>query len=129
MENSTWILFAVGALALWFLFRPQVPKEAVLSPADLRSAKEGQKDLQLIDVRTAGEFRGGRIAGAKNIPLGDLGGRLGELSKGKPLIVYCHGGNRSAVALGTLRKNGFTQAKHLAGGITAWQGAGLPLIR
>jgi len=61
----------------------------------------------LLDVRSPGEFSAGALPGARNIPVQSLGSRLGELPKGKPIVVYCASGMRSASALGLLKKNGF----------------------
>lgn len=124
MDN--WMGWALGAVVLYFVFKPRLPADAKLSPGDVRDAIANDKNLQLVDVRTRGEFGSGHIAGAKNIPLDQIGGRLDELSKEKPLVVYCRSGHRSAMALKRLRAAGFSMAKHMEGGIMAWQGAGLP---
>ena len=53
----------------------------------------------IVDVRTAGEFRGGHIKGAINIPLDEVKSRTAELKKkNKPVITCCRSGNRSGVA-------------------------------
>lgn len=127
MDN--WMVWAAGAVLLYFMLKPGVPADAKLSPAEVKDAMAKQKDLQLLDVRSAGEFKGSRLSGARNLPLGDIGGRLAELSKEKPLIVYCRSGARSSAALKQLRGAGFAQAKHMQGGIMAWQGAGFPVFR
>lgn len=62
---------------------------------------------QLVDVRTPAEFQAEFIAEAENIPLSDLPGRLSELSRDFPVIVYCRSGNRSGQASAFLRANGF----------------------
>jgi rhodanese-related sulfurtransferase len=127
MEN--WMWWAAGAAVLFFMMRPSVPADAKLSPGEVKDAVGKEKALQLVDVRTQGEFSGGHLAGAKNIPVSDIGSRLNELSKEKPLIVYCRSGARSSAALKQLRAAGYAQAKHMNGGIMAWQGAGLPTTR
>ena len=60
------------------------------------------------------------LPGAVQIPLGDLPARVGELDPAAPIVVYCHLGVRSAAARTLLESAGFTQARHLAGGIDAW---------
>ncbi len=74
----------------------------------------------LLDVREPYEVAIAALPAAVNIPLGELEDRIGELDSGVPLVVYCHLGVRSATALARLEKAGFTQARHLAGGIDAW---------
>lgn len=74
---------------------------------------------QLVDVRTPGEFGGGHIAGARNIPVDTIGSRLGELDKTRPVVVYCRSGGRSAAAAGVLVGAGFSSVSDL-GPMSAW---------
>lgn len=61
----------------------------------------------VVDVRTAGEFRAGSSPGSVNIPLGELERALSRLDPGKPVIVCCASGARSAAAGAILKKHGF----------------------
>jgi hydroxyacylglutathione hydrolase len=81
----------------------------------------------LLDVRAPREREQKRIHGSVSIPLNHLGERLSELPSDRPLIVYCAGGYRSSIAASILQRQGFTQVSELAGGITAWEAANLPL--
>lgn len=83
-------------------------------------------DHILIDVRTPGEFNGGHIAGAVNIPVEELDQRLSEVPTDKDIVVYCRSGNRSATASRILTSSGF-EGVYDMGGIIAWQQAGLPI--
>lgn len=85
----------------------------------------------VLDVREDNEVRGGKIKGARHIPLGQLKGRVNELeqAKEKPVLVYCRSGNRSAHACHMLTKMGFQNVSNLAGGIMAWESANLPLSK
>ena len=80
-------------------------------------------------MRETSEFVGGHLPEARNIPLGKLKDRVGEIDgfKERPLILCCASGVRSATACGDLKKLGFNQLHNLAGGIDAWRSAGLPL--
>ena len=69
----------------------------------------------LIDVRNPEEFQGGSIPDAVNIPLGQLRGKLGELSKDKEYLVTCQVGLRGYLACRILTQNGFT-CRNLTGG-------------
>ena len=74
----------------------------------------------LLDVRSPAEFDRGHIPGARNIPLQQLGDRLGELGeKTAPIVVHCAAGVRSASAVSRLRGAGFT-AVHDLGAMSAW---------
>jgi rhodanese-related sulfurtransferase len=88
-----------------------------------------REDALVVDVREANEFAAGHVLGAKNLPLARLDASGADLAKKKerPVIVYCDGGERSAKALATLKKLGFTRVANLSGGLGAWQQAGLPV--
>ncbi len=85
----------------------------------------GQKEVRLIDVRTAEEYAEGHLFGAENIDVKDsnfaqrVEGIEGEVA------VYCRGGRRSLKAAEQLAANGCT-VYNLDGGILAWQKAGKP---
>lgn len=85
----------------------------------------------VVDVREPAEFSAGHLRDAKNIPLGELSKRMGELDKfkSKTVIVMCQSGNRSAGAAAQLKKAGFSDAFSLEGGIAAWQAQGLPVVK
>ncbi|MBL7964455.1 MAG: rhodanese-like domain-containing protein [Flavobacteriales bacterium] len=85
---------------------------------------------QLIDVRTAAEFREGHLQGARNLDWtnGDLERALNILDKQAPVLLYCASGRRSAAARATLLKAGFTDVRDLQGGIRAWAAQGLPVV-
>ncbi len=86
------------------------------------------EDALVLDVREDSEYRDGRIPKAKHIPLRQLKTRLGELQKYKdrPIIAVCRTGSRSSHACSELRRAGFEKVNNLAGGMVAWEQAGLP---
>jgi phage shock protein E len=74
----------------------------------------------LLDVRTPGEFAGGHLPGAVNIPVDELQAELRQLpDPGRVIVVYCRSGMRSSRATGLLRRAGF-QTVHDLGGIGNW---------
>jgi len=81
----------------------------------------------MVDVRAPGERQQKRIPGSVGIPLTRLAERLSELPADRPLLVYCAGGYRSSIAASLLQRHGFPQVSEIAGGITAWDAARLPL--
>ena len=99
------------------------PQEAVLL--------FNHEDALVLDVREQSEWSDGHIGKAKHIPLGQLKTRLNELEKynDKPIVVVCRSGNRSGSACGTMKKAGFEKMYNLAGGMMAWEQAGLPRER
>lgn len=73
----------------------------------------------LVDVRSPGEFAGGHLPNARNIPVDALGARIGELNADQVIVVYCRSGARSANAARLLRAEGFGQV-HDLGGMGRW---------
>jgi glyoxylase-like metal-dependent hydrolase (beta-lactamase superfamily II)/rhodanese-related sulfurtransferase len=80
-------------------------------------------ELQVVDVRGPGEFAGGALPGAVNLPLPRLRSMLDQLDRTRPVLVNCAGGYRSSVAASLLRAQGFTDVSDLLGGWRAWQAA------
>jgi len=91
-----------------------------MSPHELKRRMDAREPFELIDVREPFEYEIARIDGAKLIPLGEIGERLSELQRERPIIVHCHSGKRSAQAVGLLQQHGFTRVYNLEGGIDAW---------
>ena len=81
----------------------------------------------LLDVRAPREREAKHIAGSRAVPLNHLAERLQELPRDRPLLVQCAGGYRSSIAASLLRQRGFGNVSEIAGGVTAWEAAGLPL--
>src|ERR1700761_1575472 len=85
-----------------------------------------QGDVQLIDVRQPHEHEAGRIAGDRLIVLDRLSAEAGSIDRERPVVFYCRTGGRSAIATQAFEQAGF-DAHNLAGGLVAWDGAGLPM--
>ncbi|HET7785067.1 MAG TPA: rhodanese-like domain-containing protein [Myxococcales bacterium] len=66
--------------------------------------------IRVVDVRTPAEFAAGHVPGAINIPHDQMAQRHEEVGPpSTPILVYCHSGKRSALAIAILREKGFTQ--------------------
>src|SRR5690625_1794468 len=91
----------------------------------IAEADERRPQDQVLDVREDFEVAEGMIPGALHIPMGQLRSRLQELDRSRPVIVVCRSGNRSARVADALNQAGYT-ADTMAGGMVAWQRAGLP---
>jgi rhodanese-related sulfurtransferase len=98
-------------------------------------AEEFQKgmiagNIQLLDVRTAGEYQSGHL---KNALLADWNNesqfkdRIQYLDKKKAVYVYCLSGARSSAAADWLQQQGYTHVVSLKGGINAWKQANKPI--
>jgi rhodanese-related sulfurtransferase len=124
----TGALIAIIALIVYTDFQRLTRKYRALPPAEAVRVMN-QEGALVLDVREDNEFTGGRIGGARHIPLGVLKQRVQDIERFKesPVVVYCRSGARSAVAASQLVAAGFTDVTNLQGGIQAWQSAGLPV--
>jgi len=128
---DNWMLVAVavvsGSMLVWPLLRKTTGGPWVGTARAIELIN--REDALVLDVRDSGEYGAGHILGAKNVPLARIeegGGEVGK-RKDRPVIVYCEGSERSAKAMSALKKQGFTKAFNLSGGLNAWQQAGLPV--
>ncbi len=118
-----WIGLVLVILVIGYLVYRMLPAKGVRSIGidELKQMLSNkQSSVQYVDVREPGEFRQGHVQGFRNIPLGQLKGRLGELDRDKPVVVMCHSGMRSAQAARILVKNGFSDVRNVTGGMVAW---------
>ena len=92
---------------------------------DPRQVADRLDEVQLIDVREPDEWEAGRIEGARHIPLGEIGNRLDEIDRSRPVVAVCRSGGRSGKVVDALRAHGY-DAENLVGGMQAWEHAGLP---
>ena len=96
------------ALAAWFGYKWWNSRKVVGMLPELK--KNG---AMLVDVRSPAEFASGNAPGSVNIPLPELGSRLGEIPKSAPVVVGCASGTRSGMAKLLLKKNGYTQVHNI----------------
>jgi rhodanese-related sulfurtransferase/glyoxylase-like metal-dependent hydrolase (beta-lactamase superfamily II) len=85
-------------------------------------------DVFVLDVREPDEYAGGRIGGAKHVPLGDLAARVAEVPSDRPVLVYCGAGQRSIAAVSILERSGRGPLYNLRGGFGAWAAAAEPVV-
>lgn len=87
----------------------------------LAADPEAKKDMVILDVTEEVERSVYHIPDSYHIPLGQLRSRLGELDRGKMIVVYCAVGVRAYNASRILTQNGFERVKVLAGGISFYK--------
>lgn len=99
-----------------------------ISAQELKRRLDGGEKLALVDVRERDEFVQGHLPNAKFIPRGHLEMQIEQHQpeRDKPLVLYCAGGNRSALAARNLQEMGYTNVLSLIGGFTGWKNAGFP---
>jgi rhodanese-related sulfurtransferase len=99
--------------------------ETALAPDRLAQMLEAG-DVQVVDVREDYEHEAGHIPGSRHIDLPELKDQAETLDRSKPVVFYCRSGDRSSMPAEAFRNSGW-DAHNLAGGLTAWSEAGLPL--
>ena len=81
--------------------------------------------VAVLDVRDESEWDEGHLAEAIHLPLATLASRLGDIPRGRPIVVHCQAGSRSAIAASVLTASGIPDVRNLTSGIAAWAG---PLV-
>ena len=100
-------------------------------PQEANEFLQTHPQTQILDVRSAAEFRRGALPGAVNLEVNDTTyeQKTGPMDKERPVLVYCSGGYRSRKAVEKLMATGFTDIRHLNRGYHSWRLAGLPIIK
>ena len=106
------------------LFGGNAVSVSALNPREARELLKGKQPPFLFDVRQPEEYHAGHTAGATLIPLGELRVRAEELPQDREILCVCHSGSRSGAAARQLAAMGL-KTLNLAGGMSAWQRAGL----
>ncbi|CAG9295515.1 rhodanese-like domain-containing protein [Celerinatantimonas diazotrophica] len=91
-----------------------------------------KEDGVVFDIRSADQYRKGHISGAVNVPQSQLkSGPYAAYEKYQqlPVIVTCDVGNQAGMIARKLAKSGFEKVFYLQGGMNAWTGANLPLVK
>jgi hydroxyacylglutathione hydrolase len=126
IENVTGYL--EGGVRSWHDAGLPVDTLPQISVAELND-RIANDDMQIVDVRRAGEYVNGHVPRALNAPLSNLEKSLAPLNleKDKVTAVICAGGYRSSAAASLLQKQGFSNLLNVVGGTGAWVNAGYPV--
>jgi sulfur-carrier protein adenylyltransferase/sulfurtransferase len=98
----------------------QVRRLTATALRELLAAERTGAAFAVIDVREPREFDTGHLRGARNIPLGDLERRLGEIAAGRTPVFVCRSGRRSLMACALAVRGGIGAPANLEGGLLAW---------
>ena len=100
-----------------------------VTPKETRALMNKDTNIVVLDVRSQMEYNEERIANTPLMPLQFVEKRIADLQifKKKKIIVYCHSGNRSELAVEILREHGFN-AYNMNGGILRWKAERFPTI-
>jgi adenylyltransferase/sulfurtransferase len=100
-----------------------------ITPSEVVEKLRRGEPFDLIDVREPWEYGIARLPGAHLIPLGTLESEIQTLARDRDIIVHCHHGVRSAMAVERLHAAGFDRVWNLAGGIDRWSQEVDPSVR
>ncbi len=133
MNNKIIIaVIVIAALILVYKIFLSGPKSTT---ADVEPEKFAEltkeKDVVILDVRSAFEFGGDKISGAQNVSYTSSGFKpyIEKLDKSKTYLVYCATGSRSVGAVNNMQKMGFEKVYNLKGGIEHWKSEKKPVVR
>jgi rhodanese-related sulfurtransferase len=98
---------------------------------EVKNRMDGGQKFVLVDVREESEFAKDHLPGAIHLGKGvierDIESRVPDIAT--PLVLYCGGGFRSALAADNLQKMGYTNVLSMDGGIRGWRERGFPLTK
>lgn len=134
-EEVTRKLMRIGMDNIFGYITPQDLKNysnenetSAIIDADQMQSYIDDQEVQILDVRGAGEFNLGHIKGAKHIFVGYIQDRINELDPNKKVALHCQAGDRSAIAHSLLQKAGFQVVENYMGGMADWKGKQKPLV-
>src|SRR2546421_10060034 len=116
--------YLMGGMKAWHATGFPLERIGQMSVHELN---ERRSSLQVVDVRSPGEWKKGHVPGAHHIFVAELGNRVGELDRNKPAAVYCGSGYRASIATSILKQQGFNELWNVPGSWEAWKKAKLPV--
>ncbi len=101
------------------------------SPLDVKKRQDANETFHLVDVREDNEWAAGHLPNAIHLGRGIIERDIEKtiLNPSDPIVLYCGGGYRSALAAVSLAKMGYTNVLSLAGGFSGWTEAGLKVVK
>jgi hydroxyacylglutathione hydrolase len=117
--------FGPETIEAWRTSHGQLQATPTLTLAQASSQLRGDR-VTVLDVRGEGEWLGGHLPGALNVPVASLDERMNEIPRDRPVIVHCQTGSRAAIPASLLRARGFTDVRYFPGGFAEWHAAGQP---
>ncbi len=118
--------FSADAVAAWGSEGGELGAVPHISSKELKERFD-RGEVAVLDIRGQAEWAAGHLPGVSNIPLGFLPERMGQVPNGRPLVVHCQSGGRSAIAASVLLAHGRRDILNLSDGYAGWQARGYPV--
>ncbi|MBS1913520.1 MAG: MBL fold metallo-hydrolase [Bacteroidetes bacterium] len=120
--------FLAGGMEAWSASGGEVQTFDRIRPADLAAEMASNHPPIVIDVRREAEREAKHIPGTTFVTLSQLENFVTSIvADGRPVVVHCAAGYRSAMAVSILQHGGVASVRDLAGGLAAWESAGQPV--
>jgi len=87
-----------------------------------------REDVQVVDLRGTTEYNSGHVSGADHVFIGSLPQHLDQISKDKPVVIYCQGGDRATIGYSLLVRHGYTNIKNYSASLNEWVSQGNPVV-
>jgi rhodanese-related sulfurtransferase len=127
---------ALAALVVWPLGAASLTACTAAQATDVVSLETARTEHEagraiLIDIREPEEHATGVAAGARLLPMRQLGARLAEIPKSpeRPVLLICNTQNRSRATLRMLRERGYAHVQYVHGGMSEWARRGWPMVK
>jgi hydroxyacylglutathione hydrolase len=119
-----------GGLRTWIAAGRPMAMLPQITVHELRDRLEAANGQRTLDVREAAEWHVFHIDGASHLTYKEIADRIDELGfpSDDPIAVVCEGGVRSSTACSLLEIRGYRNLANVAGGMAAWNAAGLPTV-
>jgi rhodanese-related sulfurtransferase len=126
-----WVVIAITSCALLIGGCSPAGAEPNVVSLDVARAEHESGRAVLIDIREPDEHATGVAAGARLLPMSQLGSRLAEIPTDpkQPVLLICRTQNRSSATLKALREHGYGHVRFVQGGMSEWAGRGWPMVK
>lgn len=131
-RRRAWLRLTAASVTLAALMgcSPTAASTDAVSLETARAEHEAGRAV-LIDIREPEEHATGVVAGARLLPMRQLGQRLQEIptQADQPVLLICNTQNRSSATLRALRERGYAHVRYVNGGMSEWARRGWPMVK